>query len=175
MKQIYKYCYGITSKTNTQQVYDHVFMMDFDGVNLKTVTEYLSSLQQQHDIGTIYIIKTKNGYNAIGLDKLPLVFIYQWGQTCYSPCDRVFLKLGLERNKFILRFGSDKKLVSELRNDSHKYEKSLAHKKFLEWFFDIDIDNCYPVDGNTMLEIVRYHSDKHGYHIMRKDYGKEEK
>ena len=167
MKQIttYKYCYGVSSRAIENK---HVFMIDFDNVSFKTVTEYLIHVQNKMDFSDIYIIETKNGYNAICLDKIPFLYIPYLGNSVFSPADRSFLRFGFKRGYYVLRFGSDKKLVAVLKNKSTRYEKSLAHKKFLEWFFDISIE-CYPVDGNTMLDIVRYHSDKHGFHVVGVD------
>jgi len=165
MIQKLKYCYGITSETDDRL--NHVFMMDFDGIGLQTVKDYLNEIQVDNNLSDIYIIESTNGYNAISLDKLPQSLIYNWGNYAYSPADRQFLKIGFERGYFVLRFGHDKKLVETLINASNVYEKSLAHKKFLEWFFDIKII-CAPLDTNKKINLIRYPSEKHGYHILNK-------
>ena len=165
MKRQVKVCYGISSK-----VYGiwGVFMADFDGVSLAEVKTYLKDVQYNYDISDIYVIRSTNGYNAIALDIMPVSLVYQIGMNIESPADRNFYKAGMTRDYFTLRFDSSKKLLGILKNKSVKYEKSLAHKLFLEWFFGIKIPDSNFNDTKT-LDIIQYPSSKDGYHLVDKE------
>ena len=165
MKQQLKVCYGISSKVNKLM---HVFMLDFDGVELPDVLLYIKGIQNEYDFSDFYIIKSEHGYNAICLDMMPLSLIYSIGMAVESPADRAFFKAGFNRDYFTLRFDCDKKLLGIVKNDSVKYEKSLAHKLFLEWYFDINIPDSN-FDENKTWYLVQYPSDKNGYHLVDKE------
>ena len=158
-------CYGISSECDNFQ---HVLMMDYDGISLNTVKEHLKYIQKDYDLSDIYIIKSKHGYNAISLDKMQLSIIYHLGISVFSPTDRNFFKYGFERQYYVLRFDNDKELVEILKNNSSKYEKSLAHKLFLEFFFNMKI-NCNNLGHNTKLKIIQYPSYKNGFHSVPKN------
>jgi len=161
-KTYIKVCYGISSKADDN--HGHVFMMDFDGISFKNVKEYLLHIQKQINLSDIYIIKSTNGYNAISLDVLSLSMIYNTGMDIQSPADKKFFVYGFERGYYTLRFGDDKKLVHVLHRSNDK-EKSLAHKLFLEWFFDIEI-NALNLNDYRNIKIIQYRSEKHGFHKM---------
>lgn len=163
IKKNLKVCYGVSSNCNDRPY--HVFMIDYDGVNLKEVIKHLKMVQEEYNLSDIYIIKSANGYNAICLDKLPLSVINHIGTNLFSNADHDFFKYGYRRGYFVLRFGSDKTLETILPNNSTLREKSKAHKNFLQWFFNIKID-CKPLDENDLLDIVQYPSAKNGYHIV---------
>jgi len=164
-KQTYKFCYGISSKTSDNQ---HVFMADFDGVNLNTVIHYMRRLQMDYNLSDIYIIESKNGFNCISLDKLTLNLIYSIGNNM-EKADPNFYKYGFERGYYVLRFDKDKKLTDILKNPSCKYNKSLAHTLFLRFFFNgLKIQTDFTFDNYTNFELIKYHSKKNGYHNEKK-------
>ena len=163
IKKMVKCCYGISSNCNDKPY--HVFMADYDNLSLNAVKKHLLFVQQDYNLSDIYVIKSTNGFNAICLDKLPLTIIYDIGTNVFSPCDRDFFKYGYGRKYFTLRFDNDKELECILDNRSTKYEKSFAHKEFLEWYFNIKI-RCKPLDSNESLDIIQYPSSKNGFHYM---------
>ena len=164
MKKQLKVCYGISSRIDRNM---HVFMLDYDSKEIPDVLLHIKQIQNEYDFSDFYIIRSEHGYNAICLDMIPLSLIYSIGMAIESPADRAFFKAGFNREYFTLRFDLDKKLLGILKNDSVKYEKSLAHKLFLEWFFDINIPDSN-FDENKKLTIIQYPSSKNGYHLVDK-------
>lgn len=162
-----KVCYGVSSKVND---YDHVVMFDYDYVDLDTVVDHIIHLQHEYNFSDFYIIESTHGFNTICLDMLTPSLIYQIGIDVCSPADRDFFKYGFRRGYYVLRFDLDKQLVGIIYNDSSKYKKSNAHKKFLEWFFDIEIKGSN-FDDNNKIDIIQYPSNKNGFHYVSKDLG----
>lgn len=160
-------CYGVSSKADENNL-DHVFMLDFDNCLYASVVNELLGLQKEYGLSDIYIIESTNGYNAISLDILSLSIIYNIGHDVLSLCDKNFIHYGFERGYYTLRFDRDKKLKKILKNDSKKYKKSLAHKLFLEWFFEIkiDFDNCF--NCYSKIKLIQFPSNKNGYHLQEK-------
>lgn len=165
-----KCCYGISSKCGYNKATDHVFMMDYDIKNIYDVVEHLKNIQKEYNLSDIYVISSSNGYNAISLDIIGLPIIYCIGIDICSPTDKKFTTIGYHRGYYTLRFDRDKEIVDILKNRSNKYYKSLAHKQFLEFFFNIEINNNHTFNENEMLDIIQYHSNKNGYHIIERDF-----
>ena len=165
MKTQLKCCYGISSKVDE---FTHIFMIDYDHVDLKDVTKHLIDLQTDYGFSDIYIIESTNGYNAICLDCMPISLIYNIGTRMDCPGDRHFFKYGFERCYYTMRMDNDKKLIAILKSKNCLYEKSMQHKLFLEWFFDIKINGEKFIDGNK-LGIIQYPSTKNGYHLADKE------
>jgi len=167
-KQILKCCYGISSYVDKNK---HVFMIDYDNVKLEDVISHLRYVMERFKLSKVFVIKSTHGYNAISLNVLPLYIIYQIGMEINSIADRDFFKYGYGRRYYVLRFDKDKKLVKVLKSrDKNIYDNSLAHKMFLEWFFNIkiEIDNSFL--NNTKLDIIQYPSKKNGYHKVSKSF-----
>lgn len=143
-----------------------MLMYDFDGVSLATVKTFIEHIQKEYGLDEFYIIQSTHGYNAICINKIAFGLIYSIGNSVFSPADRDFLRLANRRGYYTIRFDSDKKLVETMKNNSNKYDKSLAHALFLEWFFDIKIKREKTFDENTDLIIVQYSSQKNGYHTQ---------
>jgi len=164
-KRYIKVCYGISSQAGESD--NHIFMSDYDGYSLESVVNHLRPIQKEFNLSDIFIIESTNGFNALSLDLLPNSLIYMIGSDVYSIADHKFFKYGFDRGYYTLRFDKDKKLVRILRNNSMKYKKSLAHKLFLEWFFDIKIDGSNNnFDDNKKIRIIQYRSEKHGFHSV---------
>lgn len=161
-----KCCYGISSQVNQ---FEHIFMIDYDHVDLKDITMHLIDLQQDYGLSDIYIIESTHGYNAVSLDCLPISLIYNIGMRVDCPGDRQFFRYGFNRGYYTMRFDKDKKLIGILKSKNHFYEKSIQHKKFLEWFFGITItiDDKF-IDGNT-IDVIQYPSTKNGFHLQECD------
>jgi len=165
-EKLFKCCYGISSKAGVKD--EHVFMTDYDGFGIESVVNQLKQIQKEFNMSDIYIIESEHGFNAICLDVMNLSLIYNIGIDVFSFADRDFFRYGFNRGYFTLRFDKDKKIVRILKNESHKYIKSLAHKLFLEWYFDIFIDSDYSFNNYTNIKLVQYPSNKNGYHLFEK-------
>jgi hypothetical protein len=163
MKKKYKVCYGISSYCPDRT---HIFMLDFDMKPLSTVVKACQTIQDLYNLSDMYIIRSENGYNVLTFDKTTLGLIYSIGLATVNA-DHDFFRFGFKRGYYVLRFGSDKEIVSILRNNSKKYEKSTAHAIFVSEFFNQPIDYDGTFDKNTTLTIVQYPSDKNGYHIVK--------
>lgn len=163
-KKTLKCCYGISSFVSPVE---HVFFIDYDNVRFKQVVDHINYMQKEFSLGDFYVIQSSNGFNAVCLDMLPSSLIYHIGINIFSPADKNYFKYGFERGYYTLRFDSDKHLVATISNNNKKYRKSLAHKKFLEFFFDIVIPDGN-FDTNMKLSIIQFPSGKNGYHIQDK-------
>ena len=160
-----KVCYGISSEVDR---YSHVIMLDYDNISLEDVLLHIIQMQKEYDFSDFYVIKSTNGFNVMCLDMLPFSLIYSIGMNIESPADRDFFKAGFDRQQFTLRFDCDKTLLGIVTNNSKKYTKSLAHKKFLEFFFDILIHDSN-FDDNNKIDIIQFPSNKDGYHLVNKE------
>ena len=165
MKKTVKCCYGVSSKVSD---FDHVFMIDYDNIELEDVLHHVKVIQKEYNLSDMYIIKSTHGFNVISLDMLFPSLIYNIGIDIRSPADQDFFKYGFKRGYYVLRFDKDKELIGIITNKSNIYKKSLAHKKFLEWFFNIIIhpDNY---DDNDKIDIIQYPSNKNGFHLVDKE------
>lgn len=168
LTKMLKCCYGISSRCEN---HEHILMFDYDNIEKDQIIKHLKKLQKEYGFSNFYLITTTNGYNAICLDKLVFGLIYSLGMDVSSPADRQFFKIANARGYYTLRFDIDKRLDMILGSSNKKYDKSLAHKLFLEWFFDTNIKNDKTFDENKNLILVQYPSLKNGYHAQKlEDY-----
>lgn len=167
-KRMFKCCYGISSKADENG--GNALFLDYDKVTLETTLEHIEYLQDEYHLGNVYLIKSTNGFNAICLDVIPLSLCYAIGNDVISPCDRNFFKYGFERGYYTLRFDCSKQFLTIVRSSNSWYLKSLAHKNFLNWFFDPDL--VIMDDGRfnnySKVNLVQFPSDKDGYHLVDK-------
>lgn len=164
--ELLKCAYGISSDAGLDGQFGHTFMMDFDGVSLNEILQWLKKVQDEWRLSNIYVIRTKHGFNAMSCDIMPLKHICEIGNQVESPCDRDFIKFNHKRGYMTLRFGKDKELVTILPNDSDKYVKSNAHASFLEWFFNIEIERAGRFNTTHKIKIIQYTSEKNGSHYQ---------
>lgn len=160
-------CYGISSKANTDG--GHVIYLDYDDKSYQCVKEHMKYMQNEYMLGDFFLIKSTHGFNGVCLDILPLPVVKLIGCDVMSPCDRDFYKFGYKRGYYVLRFDCDKELIEIVPSVHYQYEKSLAHKNFLEWFFGIKIPDDPKFNSFTKIDIIQYPSDKNGYHSVKKD------
>jgi hypothetical protein len=176
--KLMKCCYGISSDAGLDGRFGHTFMMDFDtfmmdfdgkcdmSEGLNDILAWLKKMQDEWGLSNIYVIRTKHGFNAMSCDIMPLKYICQIGNRVDSPCDMEFIKFNKERGYFTLRFGKDKDLVTILPSGSQKYVKSNAHRLFLEWYFNIEIEPSGRFNTTKKIKIIQYTSDKNGHHYQ---------
>ena len=154
-------CYGISSLTQDNK---HIFMADFDNITARDVIKELLKLQNDYDLSHVFVIKSRHGFNAICLDKLKLKQVYE---ICKSSdlIDKDFTYYNYVRRYYTLRFDRDKSLYSILHGFFNNTIQSNAHRKFLEFFFDIEYNPSYYIfDKFTKIDVIKYNSDKSGYH-----------
>jgi len=171
----FRCCYGISSKGNAEN--HHVLFMDYDNLEYENVVEHIQYIQHEYNLGDVYLIESlhkndlrdRNSFNAICLDVLPLAECHRILADIVSPVDRDFTKYGFERGYYTLRFDKDKEFLGIIRSDNGNREKSLAHKKFLEWFFDIEIPISKLFNNYDVVQLVQFPSIKNGYHIVDKE------
>lgn len=152
-------------------------MLDFDNISLKNVETTINNIINDYKISTVYIIKTKNGYNAFSLTKksfLEIVYML----SGYEYIDSLFIKLAVEkRGFFVLRMGKDKQYIKKIFSPFSPIDNSLSYAHYL--FFKKIMD--YPIQiGNFMVskkyfdmltkyKIISYKSVKHGFVNVKYD------
>ena len=152
--------YGYTSCCDTDFV--SILMWDFDGnIRLKDIIKSLSEIQRKYVLSEIYIIKTRNGYHAVCLDKFKFIDALNIiSNTRFI--DKTFIKISRKRNHFVHRIGDDRKLVWIIYPRAVYYscicrrEKSNAHRILLEKMFHIEIRKDKFFDKNTIAKCVVY-------------------
>jgi len=156
-----KVCFGYTNKAS-----NGFFLpfFDYDIRDIDNIIRELRFIQVKYQLSDIFIYNSKNGYNALSLDKLPYNIICSLYADCKLICTD-YKMLGLKRNFLTLRIGNDKTLYSILKSNNEYYKKSLAHAIFLNVFLntDIDIFNHRLFDDSLTIVLKAYRSEKHGF------------
>lgn len=153
-----KSCFGICSDTKDNK---HIIMVDFDGTSYINVYSTLYNLVNENNLSTMYIIESKNGFNAFSLTKMKLYDIEKMLKK-YKHIDRMFIKLAVEkRGFFVLRIGNDKKYLSAIPS-YNKENLSYAHYLFYSDVMNYPIYNNGSYDKFKELKIIAYKSLKHG-------------
>ena len=156
-----KYSNGFNSITSDNK---HVILWDFDNICIKDVVESLTEIQKYFNLSDIFIISSRNGYNAICLDKYykdKVFFI----KSLTTLSDKQHDISGYKHNGWTLRIGNDKKLDTVLLGVQRNYPKSNAHRRLLEILFDIKLMKTSAFDNfDTVLfeKIYRTTEDMNG-------------
>lgn len=126
----------------------HVIIWDFDckpsPSNLSKIELCLNNVSFYNHLDKIIILQSRNGYNAICLNKLPFDKVYNIkAETKFD--DKKHNEFGYKRLNWRLRIGNDKKIVSRISNVFKRYPSSNAHRLFLNNIYNanIIIDNTY--------------------------------
>jgi len=124
----------------------HIILWDFDGVSKKDVSESLIEIQKQFNLSNIFLLLSRNGYNAICLDKYTRdkVFLIK---SLTTLSDKQHDISGYKHNGWTLRIGNDKKLDTVLLGVQRNYPKSNAHRQLLEVLFDVKLMKISSFDG----------------------------
>lgn len=154
-----KYAYGITSKCNDG---NHVFMSDIDeNIPLENIINILQDMSRCYLLNKLFVLKSTNGYNIIGLDKISLKLIYLINKR-YPSIDQQYNELQYNnRGFYTIRMDNDKKLIYE-HSGKPIYVCSNAHRRFLNDHFNINIPNGKNYDDSMVLTIIRFKNKKHG-------------
>ena len=163
-KEIKKYKYIAFGITNQCKNDKFIPFFDFDINDIIYVTYDLMKVRIKHFLSNIYLIKSKNGFNAFSLDMLSFENLLNIYKDC-SFVDQDFIKFGVKRGFFTLRMGSDKIFISIIKSFSHKYTKSLPHKNFFVKIMNFPIKDNVSFNNNKGLVITKFPSNKHGIPI----------
>jgi len=133
----------------------HIILWDFDNNSLKDVTECLIEIQKYFNLSNIYIISSRNGYNAVCLDKYIKDKIF-WIKSLTILSDKTHDVIGYKRNGWVLRMGKDKKIEQILLGKQRACPKSNAHRILVETLFDIKIFKSSAFDDYTNVLFEKY-------------------
>lgn len=139
----------------------HILLWDFDlqFKDFDLVYHELLDIQRQFNLSTIYILKSRHGFNAICLDKFDLVDAYVIKRfTQYSDINHN--TIGFKRGGWVLRFGNDKSLLMVLGGNGNKYNKSYAHKKLLNYGYSIVVNDNKNFDNLKKIKLECYKRKK---------------
>lgn len=153
----------------------HVLLLDYDDEKPEHIMMDLQGLQKQFKLHEIYLFKSRNGYNAICLDKFDLSDAFTIKMhSAYS--DPKHNRIGFERGNWVLRIGEDKLYVTSVtqyinrdldyysnspliigRSSIKRYKMSNAHRMVLNKIFDLYIPKVNGMyDDNTQTPIDMY-------------------
>lgn len=121
-------------------------------------------MQLIYDLSDIYVLKTENGYNAFCLDKLDFKELLD----IYANSNRIckdFIKYCTKRKHFTLRMSNDKRILFTLNSSCCIHERSTAHRLFFNMIMGYNISDSYKFDGETVISIDKFLSDKHGVYL----------
>jgi len=140
--------YCVSSITNDD---NHILIWDFDAIEEHFVLRSLSQIQNFHELGDIYLLKSRHGYNAFCLDKLFLneayniLFYTRWN-------DFNHVRIGYKSESWCLRMNKDKEIIKRLIPTENYLERnqSNAHYLFFKKFFNYDdLMITYPDNFNN--------------------------
>lgn len=156
-----KVCFGYTNKAMNNS---YLPFFDYDGIPSGELIKELIFLRNKYQLSQIYIFESKNGFNALSLDKLPYRILVNLYNDCKLVCE-YYLQLGLKRSFLTLRIGHDKELFHIIESSNTYYKKSLAHAILLNVFFGLAIDtfNDKSFDNSMYIRLKVYRSEKHGF------------
>ena len=143
---------GFNSITHDKK---HVLLWDFDSESISDVTECLLGIQKYFNLSTIYIISSRNGYNAVCLDKFS-DFRAFFVKSLTILSDKKHDVIGYKRNGWVIRIGNDKKIDSILYGNHKNYPKSNAHRELLNTLFNFDIVKTSAYDDYTKILFEKY-------------------
>ena len=141
----------ISSKTDDD---NHILFWDFDNIEKYYITRSLSQIQDYHELGDIFLVKSSHGYNAFCLDKFWLneayniLFYSRWN-------DFNHVRIGFKSESWCLRLSDDKKLDIQLipTENYETREQSNAHYLFFKKFFKNDILRIINPDDTKLGEV----------------------
>lgn len=140
----------------------HVIFWDFDvdkePKNLAKIESSLTNIAMLYKLGKIYILETRNGYNAICLDKIDFKKVFNIkNDTAFD--DRKHLEGGFVGNSWKIKVPKDeniKKYISFVDVNYKLFSRSNAHRIALNNFFGTNIKKDSIFDDNTNITISAY-------------------
>ncbi|MFX0132526.1 MAG: hypothetical protein ACFFDN_02650 [Candidatus Hodarchaeota archaeon] len=139
----------------------HILFWDFDMIEKHFVLRSLSQVQNFHQLGNIYVIKSRHGFNAFCLDKLFLneaynvLFYSRWN-------DFNHVRIGFKSESWALKLSQDKKIILRLAptDNGIEREQSNAHYQFFKKFFNfkgLEINKKKDIYDDIQLESYEQH------------------
>jgi len=144
----------------------HILFWDFDSKSEKylyKIESSLKSIAEIYHLTDIYIFETRNGFNAICLNKLDFNLIYTI-KNATSFDDKKHLWHGLNSGAWKIRIGNDKKYVSFVNNPNKVHKSSNAHRLFLNKMFKTNIKKDKSFDNSEKFLVESYWCWKETYH-----------
>lgn len=140
----------------------YVLFLDYDETPLEWIDEEIVLLQTLFRLGNAYVFATKHGFHVVFLEKHLLLDIIDMMKV--TSCDAQYKDIPLYygRRVWILRTTNkrnEKICYVGVKKHVCNYERSLAHKAYLQTFFDIPDEDF--VGGGTFDE---YRSLTVGYY-----------
>jgi len=146
----------------------HIIIWDFDGEiknesYLYKIENSLKSIANVFDLTDIYIFSSRNGFNAVCLNKLDFNLIYSIKDATAFD-DRKHLEHGLISSAWKLRIGEDKKYISFINNPNKVHISSNAHRIFFNKLFKMNIKKDKSFDNSKNFLVESYWCWKETYH-----------
>lgn len=142
---------------------NHILIWDFDykhnPTTLRKIENILSDVLIRYDLSNVFILESRNGYNAISLNKLSFEKVFNIKLNTKLDDEKHNL-FGYDQGHWRIRYGTDKKVVSTLRNISSKYSNSNAHRIFMNKMLNCSIKQDYTFDDHKNVLMVGYWSWK---------------
>lgn len=145
--------YGFSSLTDDDK---HILLWDFDigKEHIDKVYQALKKVQDRNKLSDIVLIESRNGYNAICLDKFDVdtAFLIK-SETELS--DAQHNRIGRKRNGWVLRVGADKVVRDVIiSNYDCFHSKSNAHRKLLHKVYGVycPLDNSCDLGTHLVAE-----------------------
>ncbi len=156
--------FGITSQCSDG---NHIYIGDIDkkDISIHKVKSICYDLIKQFNLSTIYIIGSKNGFNLVCLDKMPLKQVYLINNS-NGFMDKQYNKLQfMNRGSYTLRTfpAYDKFFAGFVQSGNHVYVKSDAHRCFLNNLLGAYIDKDMHFDDSERIELCKFHNNKYGW------------
>ena len=152
IKQNNIYETGFNSMTKDNK---HIILWDFDNEPLKDIIECLIEIQKYLALSDIFIITSRNGYNAVCLDKYSRRHAF-FIKSLTILSDKNHDVIGFKRNGWVLRIGDDKKIETVLLSNQRMYPKSNAHRILIERLFDIKLTKTSAFDNYNNVLFEKY-------------------
>ncbi|KKM69664.1 hypothetical protein LCGC14_1448600 [marine sediment metagenome] len=158
-----KETYGVTSRCFDGS---HSIFLDYDGLTFEEMTDELENIIYEFGLSSFYIFKndTDKSFHAICLDKFRMYEAMDI--ISYTSADKGFKKAPIlfKQRRWVLRVspkGKRKKpeYLATIKSDNNAYEKSTAHRIFLEANYNMKIGKLKMEDGfDEFIDICRYNT-----------------
>jgi len=135
----------------------HILLWDFDIKNIGyfyKIKDILLDIQKGFKLSTIYVIRSRNGFHAICLDKCDKREAFHIKSMTRFNDNRHNL-IGSKRDSWVLRIGEDKRIIEILKAKS-TWQKSNAHREFLNKFYGLNILDNDNYDRFDNLKFEQY-------------------
>ena len=144
---------------NIQQTGDllHIVIWDFDVKGLSYlyhITRELVEVQKMFNLSDIYLFKSRNGFNAICLDKHNSENTLKIKMETKHSCPQ-HNRIGYKRDSWVLRLDNDKRLMEIIYNNG-VWKKSNAHRLLINKYFNMNVAKDDDFDNYTTLRFEKY-------------------